>query len=525
MAFKLKEEHLVKLFKAANFSVPNDEMVFVGLRGCVPLMSGGTDFADNHMLEYLGTDHVHLRCTIAQWRPGNGLAVFPASTVPYIDQIKAAVKKGGSGTNMLALGYFHGRHGYTKGDHGLSRPASRHRAFRNESFLPLWRTADDADYEGDDLFQTHTVPYDNIHCAWQQNASANWFSSNGCQVIVGRPRVIAKGWNAELGPWATFVDNAYALSQSRFNYALFSGREVAAAASLSDTHPPQTVRFGSSGELVELVQDALMKHGYDIGPAGADGDLGLGTVMAISRFQKAHFGAQSIDLIVGHQTAGQLGLKWPAVGQPNPAYLDAADLEDTSPGTMMHPASASGNGGAKTEAKPNYRSLVNGGYFSKDPFDLSQKRSLRTNNPGALNITAWQVNFAGYVGKTQPDFAGNETTIYVTPEHGIGAWHYLLTDRYGYGATGSMRLAELARKYAGVPTEDHPAVAGYVKGWRKWSVNALDGNTVVKLDNDSDMLLLAKGMFGHEAGEKSPLLDAQIKEALKLKRSGKLPAS
>ena len=82
--------------------------------------------------------------------------------------------------------------------------------------------------------------------------------------------------------------------------------------------------------------------------------------------------------------------------------------------------------------------------------------------------------FPGFVGVTQPDQAGNVTTIYVTPENGTAAWYNLITDRYGYGENGSFKLSELAMKYAGVSSPADPAVTSYVKGWRRWSGNQLD---------------------------------------------------
>jgi hypothetical protein len=172
---------------------------------------------------------------------------------------------------------------------------------------------------------------------------------------------------------------------------------------------------------------------------------------------------------------------------------------------------------------PNYRSLTPNGYFSSNPGDLSVKRSIRTNNPGALNISNWQKNFPGYVGVTQPDSAGNVTTIYVTPEHGTAAWYNLLTDRYGYGENGSFALANLAKKYAGVSSTDNPAVAAYVKGWRKWSGNVLNKDSVTHLNVNDEVLLLARAMFGHEIGGASPLHDDQIITGVSLKRAGELP--
>ncbi len=66
---------------------------------------------------------------------------------------------------------------------------------------------------------------------------------------------------------------------------------------------------------------------------------------------------------------------------------------------------------------PNYRSLTPNGFFSSTPGDTSIKRSIRTNNPGALNISNWQKNFPGYVGVTQPDHPEMSERS-VTPEHG-----------------------------------------------------------------------------------------------------------
>ena len=73
MPFKLTEAHLHSLFQAANFDISN-EMNFVGLRGCVPVEQGGTGFAGQHDIEYVGVDYMHLRCTFVQWMPGAGFA-------------------------------------------------------------------------------------------------------------------------------------------------------------------------------------------------------------------------------------------------------------------------------------------------------------------------------------------------------------------------------------------------------------------------------------------------------------------
>lgn len=304
------ELHLEQLFKAANFKPPTQDMVIVGLRGCIPVEAGGTGFEKTHALAYMGVDHLHMRCTLVQWKPGAGFAVFPGSTVPYLADVKAAMKKGGAGVNTLALGYYAGPHSYGKGDHAQGKPKSRHRALRNESLLPVWRTADDADYDSEDRLEPF-VAYDNIHCAWQQNVAAPNFSSHGCQVVAGRPRVAARNWPDELGPWAKFVDAVYGSPQKRFNYALFSGREVLATTTLPEGSRRPTVRFGSTGDLVKAVQGALKASGYDLHGESTAGVFGHPTLKAVRHLQAAAFGPASADGIVGPQTATALGIAWP----------------------------------------------------------------------------------------------------------------------------------------------------------------------------------------------------------------------
>lgn len=505
MPFTLSDDVLVRLFKCANFEIPSDPLIFAGLRGCVPLTPHNSAFSAGHQLELLGVDYTHPRCTVVQWSPGRGLAVYPGSTVPHRSAVQSHLPAGGVGVNELTTGFYRDNHRYRRGDHSLSNANRRHRAFRNDSPLPVRRTADDLQFEGSDALSFGVVN-DNIHCAWQQDHAAPNFSSNGCQVVIGRPRVASRGWASELGPWAAFLEAGYDADQEQFCYALFSGREVVAAATAAAGTRPQTVRFGSEGALVARVQAALLERGIDVGSAGADGDLGWKTLMGIRQLQLDTFGSDGVDLVVGPTTAAALGIPW----------ASEADGE-----ASIGPASLAG-AGRSTEAGPAYRSLSSG-FFSSSPFDLSVKRSIRTNNPGALNVTQWQRRFPGFSTVTQPDSAGNVTSIYWTPEHGIAAWHHLMTDRYGYGSAGRFSLRELAMRYAGVQEPDHAAVKSYLAGWRRRSGHDINGTSMFGLDSDDDMLILARGMFGHECAGASPIQDEQVVFALGLKRTGNLP--
>ncbi|MGO8557565.1 hypothetical protein ACC724_37925, partial [Rhizobium ruizarguesonis] len=53
----------------------------------------------------------------------------------------------------------------------------------------------------------------------------------------------------------------------------------------------------------------------------------------------------------------------------------------------------------------NFGTLTKKGWFSAAPNDSSINRAIRTNNPGALNISNWQKQRPGYVGYTDPDHA------------------------------------------------------------------------------------------------------------------------
>lgn len=164
-----------------------------------------------------------------------------------------------------------------------------------------------------------------------------------------------------------------------------------------------------------------------------------------------------------------------------------------------------------------FRSLV-GGYYSADPDNLGVRRSIRTNNPGAINANAsWQEEFPGFVGETPPDSSANKnrTAIYVTPEHGVAAWFYLLTKVYGFGAAQQLNLEDLARKYAG-----GTGFKKYVSAWTSLSSDKLGVNTVISLTDDAQVLVLGKAMFHNESGVPTPLSDVQILEGVNRIRNG-----
>lgn len=240
------------------------------------------------------------------------------------------------------------------------------------------------------------------------------------------------------------------------------------------------------------------------------GDVGILFGIAAAGYAGADFIEAMAPSIVG--AAGKPVTPNPTNTAPPPAANAANARAAISPQAASLPAT----GGVA------YGSLVPGGFYSADPYDLNVKRSIRTNNPGALNYASWQSARKGFVGITQPDAAGNKTSIYRTPEHGAAAWYHLLSQIYGFGSVATFTLTSLAERYAGTPSGT--AVNAYVAGWVKWSNGMLTSASAFNANDPSQMLVLAKSMFSHEAGQTTPVQDAQITFAIQNEQAGTLPS-
>lgn len=306
MSYKLTTQHLQRLCEINAFEVPADEMVFFGLRGCLPADSMDTAFRkQQNVLDYAAPNYLNPHCTLGQWRPAaDNFALYPASTVPtrgYVDKARQGRMK----ANEMMTGFYTD---YRRGSHRADS-GSGHAAFRQNADRPHRRTTDDLDFDADDRVEISN-PSDNLHAAYCGTISGE-YSSAGCQVVVGQPDRNDHRCT-ESGPWKAFRLAAYAGDQQVYGYFLLEGWEAQRAAGLGSKKNPALLRFGSSGSLVTLVQEALQKCGIYEG--NLDENFGTRTLKALLLFQERTFGSGGDDGIVGPATAEALKIDpWPSV--------------------------------------------------------------------------------------------------------------------------------------------------------------------------------------------------------------------
>jgi hypothetical protein len=305
MQFIFTERHLRELCKLNSFLVPTADMVFFGLRGCLPSDHENHDFSAEHAVALTPVDYAHPRCTFGQWCPQDGtIALFPGSTIPHIKYVKISRERNGVGANQLMTGYYQD---YRKGVHKAGT-STGHRAFRQTQARPIRRTADDFDFDSDDRVEFDN-PYDNLHAAWCMGVDHDAYASAGCQVVVGYPKCAKRGDKPNEGPWKVFHENAYGLQQDSFPYIVLEGRDAHRITQIGSGSLSPRLRFGSQGSLVEKVQNALQREGFYEGRI--DGDFGDRTLRAVLAFQTAKFGPDADDGVVGPITASALGVTWP----------------------------------------------------------------------------------------------------------------------------------------------------------------------------------------------------------------------
>jgi len=225
-----------------------------------------------------------------------------------------------------------------------------------------------------------------------------------------------------------------------------------------------------------------------------DGLFGSQTTSAVKSFQMSN--GMTVDGIVGIETGKALGLPfWDA----NKSRRLATPFRDGA----KYPESI----------EFSFSSLIGvGHFFSGQPdadyssSNMLTRRALRTNNPGAINISKWQRDsMRGYVGCTLPDHYGNQTAVYETPEHGVAAWGFLLRKIYFKGKKDKVTIGDIVDKYRG----DNPRDP-YIDGYKKYSDGKLAEDFEIDLYDNRELARLAIAAYSHEFGSWYPLTDQQL---------------
>lgn len=290
LRFSFVGADLEMLCRLNNF--PIDELentpVLFGLRGCAII--GGDASEDGELRSELvlkdqRPDHRNARCVLGVWdRQAGTVAVFPGSTVPNEKAVRGwyATKRSG---NILPTGMYR----YICGMHN-GRPGCflLRKTVANKRVVIVRRSSDDLMYEDTDYVH-RCAPGDNIHPTFSM--SHGWFSSFGCQVVVGKAD---KGYSNHRGPWARFRKAAGLTDDNGepnkpYLYVMLTGLEALIASDLRRkdlaidpiaTAPLQRLRFGSSGEPVKWLQERL-------GAGLVDGDFGSETATLLHKKQQA----------------------------------------------------------------------------------------------------------------------------------------------------------------------------------------------------------------------------------------------
>lgn len=312
MAITISDALLRRLCQLSAFPFDEGEMLFFGLRGCVPINPDDQTWGRTRTVSGSPLNYRNPRCVLGQWLPADKeIAIFPGSTVPTVKYIEAAVADEGDGANQL----FTGRYEFEKGIHRKDTPIA-HKAFTQIGSRIFLRTADDSIYEFSDRVETGN-PFDNLHAAFETGLSGTYLSA-GCQVVSGTPSCQVA---ADSGPWVSFRDNAYKSSQDTFNYLLFDSNEADRWDDNLDETGGLKIRCGSHEsalppgheDVIRTVQTKLQEAGFYDG--AVDGDFGTKSTLAAIKFQRKELGVTLADGIVGGTTRLALGLEdWPTIG-------------------------------------------------------------------------------------------------------------------------------------------------------------------------------------------------------------------
>ncbi len=299
---------LQKLFRVNQFEIPAEcKLIFVGIRGSLPADVKDTSFKNAQTIILKDVDYRNLRCCFLQWKTDtNEVAAFAGSTVPSYGNIIGFRATPPKKSNCLTPGFYKN---YVKGKHMPANKKHWHDGFRqNGQPLAIRRTYDNTYYDNFDQIEVSIGCDDNIHAGWTLEDDNGYFSSAGCQVLMGIPycEATASRQNDNLGPWKAFKDNSYAANQTIFPYALFNSSEIFKLTQNVGTQVSPRLKFGSSGNLVNLLNAALIQANYLTG--SPDNIFKTNTFNALKKFQTDNFGIEAVDCVVGPVTSQALGV-------------------------------------------------------------------------------------------------------------------------------------------------------------------------------------------------------------------------
>lgn len=351
--FQISDSVLRRTCELNNFDieVKGDEMILFGVRGALPASMSSSlldysqhlEFRESHLLQRVRVNYYYPRCILGQWLPSERkVAVFPGSTIPNLKVVQRNRKRKHQFNCMLA-----GFYQYSKGQHPRSDSGYQpHRALRLGSSVSLRRAnyttvnAQPVINYGPEADIQVGNPGDNIHCARNNPRTtriehlkgtdfsvrfcmSDYYSSYGCQVIVGCPKqyIPSNQENGSWNAWDKFITNVYdeiSSDQNNFKYILLESAEVKTAFDANSSDPHQLkVRHGSTGWLVESLQQKLFnlrnsQDGQRYYSDSVDGDFGAKTARALINFQKDVMNNRAYGF-AGKDTFRLLGISLSAV--------------------------------------------------------------------------------------------------------------------------------------------------------------------------------------------------------------------
>jgi outer membrane protein OmpA-like peptidoglycan-associated protein len=334
--FTLTPAILGRLILCNRFSLDGVEpRVVFGLRGCT-LEADVASFSDSVVLREIEPNHIDYRCVICVLDNINQkLTAFQASTVPNWEYMEKYRQNHAHRANMLPTGGYImvvGTHRPKKKNAAgalVDNPGRIQGALRQDQLIVVLRSEDNLTYTVKDTWDA-TAPSDNIHpgivAIHAGSSTLPDFSSAGCSTLPG-----GSSSDQPSGAWADFrktlgLDNSKPTAHDgkRFAYVLLTGREARLTAT-GGTQPITRLRFGSRGDEVKSLQDALAKHARKFFTGKSDGTFGAQTSTAFIKYQKQR-DSGAADAIVTPADATALGF---SLASPPP--LPASPAADVKP--------------------------------------------------------------------------------------------------------------------------------------------------------------------------------------------------